>query len=115
MNFPLPIVLVLVVPVALTVLAWITGLRVIATHEAAVKVRTRTWPAMLFLAGPFLMTLGFLALPQVPASLPAREWMFLIGAASSVAALVSSAWASPRFRALALFAALSWVVCFGLG
>ena len=69
---------------------------------------------MLFLAGPFLMTLGFFALPRIPASVPARVWMIFIGTASSVAALVSSAWATPRFRPIALFAALSWVVCFCL-
>jgi len=41
-------------------------------------------------------------------------WMLFIGALSSVLALVTSTWAPRGFRPLALFAAASWVACFGL-
>ena len=111
----------LIVPLVLTVLAWREGLRILAnaTRDSTAHVRIRTWPAMIFLLGTVVMVAGLFIVrfrrPSLtPPSLTLGAWMFCVGALSSIAALVSSLWAMPRFRPLAFFAALGWTSCFGL-
>ena len=106
----------LLVPIVLTVLAWIEGIRANGKAEPVPYVGTRTWPAMLFLAGPVLMLFGLVGLRMWNLTHPTFPvWMFFTGGASSMAALVASTWSAPGFRPIAFFAALGWVACFGLG
>jgi hypothetical protein len=116
--FIFAIFFLLLVPSTLTLLAWWNGLRMIASAgESKTGIRIRVWPAMLFLAAPLVMLLGFLWLRAGHMDMIARTnltvWMLVIGAISSVTALVTSTWAPPGFRPIALFAAAAWVVCFG--
>ena len=70
---------------------------------------------MLLLVLPVIVALGFVGIqirPVVPGSVIA--WMLFLGGGSSAAALVSSIWTPFSVRPLAIFAAVSWVVCFGL-
>jgi hypothetical protein len=115
-SFPVWLLLLLV-PLVLTVLAWIKGLRAIAVvSESTAGVRARTLPPMLFLVGPVVILLSFVGMliAHVAPLMTAPWQLVLIGAVSSVAALVTSAWSPRGFRALALFAAAAWVACFGL-
>src|SRR5215831_7658782 len=113
-----PIIFLLLVPSALTLLAWRNGLRAIAeAGESSIAIRARALPAMLFLAGPVVMVLGLVGLRAGHIDVTRTNvdtLMLLIGAISSFSALVTSLWAPRGFRPIALFAAAAWVVCFGL-
>jgi hypothetical protein len=114
-----PLFFILLPPSALTLLAWRSGIHAIANGgESKTRVRARVWPAMLLLACPVVMLLGFLGLRSGHIDMTTRTnvvpWMLLIGVISSVSALVASIWAPRDFRPIALFASAAWVVCFGL-
>ncbi len=110
-SFPVWLLLLLV-PLVLTVLAWIKGLKALAVvNESTAGLRARTWAPMLFLLVPFTLLLCFVGLRMVPLTAPG---LVFFGAASSVAALVTSVRSPSGFRPLALFAAAAWVACFGL-
>ena len=102
------------IPFVLTLLAWRAGLHaIVSAGVSKSNVRARTWPAMLFLAGPTaaVMIHIWLRVGHVD-SVPAFVWNVAIGAMSSVAALVASTWAPRGFRPLALCASAGWVACF---
>lgn len=107
------------VPFALTLLAWRAGLRAIAIAGVSKSsVQARTWPAMVFLAGPVAVEIIYISLrvghvDQLTA-INTFVWMGAIGAMSSVAALVTSTWAPRGFRPPALCAAAGWAACFAL-
>src|SRR5215471_7975062 len=94
------------VPFVLTLLAWRAGLHAIAIAGVSKSsVRARTWPNMLFLAGPLAVVIIHIWLrvghvDQLTAT-NTFVWIVVIGAMSSVAALVTSAWAPRGFRPLA--------------
>jgi len=106
------------IPFVLTLLAWRAGLRVIASAGVSKSsVRARTWPAMLFLAGPVAVLIIHIWLrvgyvDQITAT-NIFVWIVAIGAMSSVAALITSTWSPRGFRRLALCAAAGWAACFG--
>ena len=83
------------VPFALMLLAWRAGLHAIAIAGVSKStVRARTWPAMLFLAGPVAVVMIHIWLragrvDQLTAT-NTFVWIVAIGAMSSVAALVTS-------------------------
>ena len=109
----------LLVPFALTLLAWREGLRVLSTaNDSKTRIGTRVWPVMLSLLAVVVMVLGLFVLrfagPKPATIAGLVGWMFAIAVMASVAALVSSSWAMPRLRSVAFFAALAWAVCFGL-
>lgn len=105
------------VPFVLTLLAWRAGLRAIAIAGVSKSsVRARTWPAMLFLAGPVAVAIIYiwLRVGHVEQLTVANTflWIVAIGVMSSVGALVTSTWAPRGFRLLALSAAAGWAACF---
>jgi hypothetical protein len=112
----LPIWLILpLVPLVLTLLAWREGLRALATAESKDGLRSRTLLPMLFLAAPVAMLLGSVGLQAGHfASLTAPGRMMIIGSAAAVAALITATRSPRGFRPLAIFAAAAWVLCYGL-
>src|SRR5215472_5140367 len=106
------------IPFALTLLAWRAGLHAIASAGVSKSsVRARTWPAMLFLAGPVAVLIIHIWLrvgyvDQITAT-NISVWIVAIGAMSSVAALITSTWSPRGFRPLAFWAASGWAACFG--
>jgi len=114
LRFPIWLILPLV-PLVLTLLAWREGLSAPTITESRDGVRARTLLPMLFLTGPVAMLLGLVGLQVAHVASPdTPRRMILIGAASSVAALITSTWSPRGFRPLALFAAAAWVLCYGL-
>jgi len=112
---PFPIWLILpLVPLMLTLLAWREGLRALASTESKDGIRSRTLLPMLLLAAPVAMLLGLVGRVANVASQTAPGRMIFIGAASSVVALITSTWSQRGFRPLAIFAAAAWVLCYGL-
>lgn len=79
------------VPFALTLLAWRAGLRAIAIAGVSKSsAQARTWPAMVFLAGPVAVEIIYISLrvghvDQLTA-INTFVWIGAIGAMSSVAA-----------------------------
>ena len=116
MIFAFPVLLFLLVLWVLTLLAWIEGLRAIrSAGEVKAQIRRRVLPPMILLAAPIIILSGFFLMRLghwVSPALPGR--MAIIGAASALAALITSFRSPHGFRALALSAAIAWLVCFGL-
>jgi hypothetical protein len=112
MIFAFPVLLVLLILWVLTLLAWIEGLRAI---KAATESKGRILLPMLLLTVPVLMLFGFFFLRLgrvVSLALPGQ--MAIVGAASALAALLTSFRAPRGFRGLALAASIAWLACFGL-
>jgi len=102
LAFPIWLILPLV-PLVLTLLAWREGLRALATAESKDGLRSRTLLPMLFLAGPVAMLLGLVGLQAGHfASLTAPGRMMIIGSAAAVAALITSTRSPRGFRPLAI-------------
>ena len=112
----LPALIIPLLALVLTALAWRSGLRSIAlAKQSGGDVRARVLPAMILLVIPVVMLLGLcgLRIARMQPSALAIE-IFMIAGVSSIAALAASTWAVPGFRALAFFAAAAWSICFGL-
>src|SRR5215813_3936235 len=116
MIFAFPVMLFLAVIWVLTLLAWIEGFRTMAAAaESKDDIRQRVLPPMLLLTAPIAIVFGFFLLRLVHVASPALPGrMAIIGAASALAALITSIRAPRGFRALALSASIAWLACFGL-
>lgn len=117
----LVIAVFLLVPATFTLLAFISGIRISTCPDSTAKLRAKTWSAMLCLAVVLLVVCGLFTVRVSGTDASSfirvftlQKWLFVAGAVSSIAALISSATAQPGFRFLGVLASLSWTICFSL-